>query len=112
MGRAWYRKASVLRSMGELIRRIGVLPKLLRDPNVRFTKKMMVIGGLIYFLSPFDILADPILGLGFIDDTVLMLFIISKVKGELDKYIQKDTNNAKFEKEKIVDEVNYKIDDE
>jgi len=110
VGRNWHSNVSVLKTLGTLIRRIGVLPKLLRDPNVRFYKKLMVIGGLIYVVSPIDILADPILGFGFIDDTVLMVYIISKVKEELDKYLSKD--KLEFEKEKIIDHVDYKIDDD
>jgi len=102
------------KSIGTLLKRIVVVPKMLKDPSVRTHKKFIVIGGLIYILSPIDIIADPILGFGFIDDAVLMVYIISKIQEELDKYISKSTNKDKvdIEQEKIIEHVDYKIDDE
>ncbi|QEK11934.1 DUF1232 domain-containing protein [Crassaminicella thermophila] len=106
----FYTDMNVLKSISKPFKRIGVLHKLIKDPNVSFYKKIMLIGGLIYVISPIDIISDPILGFGFIDDAVLMVYIISKISDQLDKYIEKDY--GKFNKEKIIEDVEYKVHDE
>lgn len=70
----------------------------------------MVFAGIAYVLSPIDIISDPILGFGFIDDAVLLMYIVSKISDQLDNYRIKD--EVPFDKKKIVDDVEYKIDDE
>ena len=110
-----YKKnAFVFKNIGTLLKRVAVVPKMLKDPSVSVYKKAIVIGGLFYILSPIDIIADPILGFGFIDDAVIVVYLISKIQEELDKYISKSTNKDKvdIEQEKIIEHVDYKIDDE
>lgn len=115
MGQNISNNGSVLKAMVTLLRRIVVLPRLMKDPSVKLYKKIMVIGGLLYLISPLDLIADPILGFGLIDDTVIMVYIITKIKDELDSYINQE-NNADhtiiLEKDKIIEKVDYKIDDE
>lgn len=94
-----------------LLKRLVALPKMLKDPQVKLYKKIMVIVGLAYLISPMDLIPDPILGLGVVDDAALITYIISTIKEELDKHVvsrKKDPIN----KDKIVDHVDYKIDDE
>lgn len=94
-----------------LLKRIGLLPKFLKDPQASLWKKLMVILGIVYMISPFDILPDPVLGLGFVDDAVLIAYIVSKISGELEKYVPKDATKE-FDRDKVIDHVEYKIDDE
>lgn len=110
MTRKAYKNINVLKSTRKLFKRIGAMHKLIKDPNVAFYKKMMLIGGLVYLISPLDFIPEAVLGFGFIDDAVLMLYIISKLSDQLDKYIEKDS--AKFDKNKIIEDIEYKIDDE
>lgn len=118
----WFRKKEIpirkrvfnnrnhYKSIIHLFKRIGVLPKFLKDPQVKIYKKIMVFAGIAYVLSPIDIISDPILGFGFIDDAVLLMYIVSKISDQLDNYRIKD--EVPFDKKKIVDDVEYKIDDE
>ncbi len=46
---------------------------------------LLIVLGLLYFLSPLDLIPDLLVG-GFIDDAALLAWIITKVKGELDNY--------------------------
>jgi uncharacterized membrane protein YkvA (DUF1232 family) len=48
----------------------------------------IVIGGLLYFLSPIDLIPDFILGLGFMDDIFIIGYVYNKVAKELEKYQQ------------------------
>ena len=45
-----------------------------------------VVGALIYFLSPIDIVFDFIPGLGNVDDATVLLFCIMSMKSDLDDY--------------------------
>lgn len=45
-----------------------------------------IIGSLLYFISPVDVIPDFILGLGFLDDAFIIGYVFNKVAKELDKY--------------------------
>ncbi len=48
---------------------------------------ILMVLGLLYFLSPLDLIPDLLVG-GFIDDAALLAWIITKVKDEIDAYKQ------------------------
>ena len=45
-----------------------------------------VVAGLLYFISPIDLIPDFIVGLGLLDDVIILRFVYKKVQKELDKY--------------------------
>jgi uncharacterized membrane protein YkvA (DUF1232 family) len=45
-----------------------------------------IMAGLIYFVSPLDIVPDWIIGLGFVDDAAILGLIINQLDKELVKY--------------------------
>jgi uncharacterized membrane protein YkvA (DUF1232 family) len=45
-----------------------------------------IIGGLIYFLSPIDVIPDFILGFGFLDDLFILNLVLKQVAKDLEKY--------------------------
>ena len=46
----------------------------------------MIAIGLVYFLSPLDIIPDWILGAGLFDDAIILGFIIKQINADLEKY--------------------------
>lgn len=46
------------------------------------TGKVLVLGGLVYFINPFDLIADPIVGLGFLDDVGIFAVIHQRLFGK------------------------------
>ncbi len=57
-----------------------------------------VIGALLYFVSPLDLVPDFIIGIGIIDDAAVIGYTIKKLSGELDAFSQwKNTNSSKLE---------------
>lgn len=70
---------------------IKLLIDLLRDwsrgeyKDVSRNNLIIIIGGLMYIVNPFDILPDFIPG-GFIDDLLVLMFVIKKTSEELKKY--------------------------
>jgi uncharacterized membrane protein YkvA (DUF1232 family) len=77
--------------LSDLIDDIGKLISLVRD----YAKKdytmvskgtiITVIAGLIYLVNPVDIVPDFLFG-GFLDDAAVIGYIVSKLKGEIQRY--------------------------
>ncbi|QIB26627.1 YkvA family protein [Caloranaerobacter azorensis] len=86
------------------LKRASIAIKYLLDSNVPFSKKIWIILGLIYLISPIDLLPEPILGFGIIDDIVLILYILAKLADDLDEYANKDN--------KVIEDVEYEVKDE
>lgn len=60
--------------LSEMVRQARLVLRLLKDARVPAWPKLIIPGVIVYILSPIDLLPDPILGLGQIDD-VAVLFI-------------------------------------
>lgn len=56
-----------------------------------------VVGALLYFISPIDLVPDFIIGLGLLDDVIVLRFVYKKVQKELVKY-----QNWKVAQKKII----------
>jgi uncharacterized membrane protein YkvA (DUF1232 family) len=47
---------------------------------------LTIVGTLLYFISPLDLVPDFILGLGILDDAALIGYTFKKISGELDTF--------------------------
>lgn len=47
---------------------------------------VLVVAGLIYVVSPIDLIPDAIPGVGFLDDAMVVGWVITSVRQELDKF--------------------------
>ncbi len=68
------------------IGRIRYIGAYLKDSSVSKIKKSAVIFGIIYLLSPLDLLSDPIFGIGLADDLLLWVFLLWYLSDELEQY--------------------------
>lgn len=74
--------------------RITILTQLIRAwisgeyKQVPYRSIQMIMVGLVYFLSPIDLIPDFIPGAGFLDDAAVLAFIL----GQTDKDLQKFTS--------------------
>jgi uncharacterized membrane protein YkvA (DUF1232 family) len=59
--------------LSEIARQARLVLRLLKDGRVPVWPKLIIPGVIVYILSPIDLLADPILGLGQIDDVAVLL---------------------------------------
>jgi uncharacterized membrane protein YkvA (DUF1232 family) len=61
----------------------------LKDKEVPFFKKGLILGSFLYFVLPTDIVPDFILAVGWLDDAAVAAFIWNAVKSEIGDYINK-----------------------
>ena len=47
---------------------------------------ILILAGIIYFVSPLDIVPDFLVGLGFLDDAAILTFVVNRLDKELEKY--------------------------
>nr|WP_263328246.1 YkvA family protein [Neobacillus sp. Marseille-Q6967] len=47
---------------------------------------LTVMGAILYFVSPIDIVPDFLVGMGILDDAAVIAYTLKKVSGELDEF--------------------------
>jgi uncharacterized membrane protein YkvA (DUF1232 family) len=98
-----------------LMKRLKAIKHFMRDKGVPLRKKIIIVAGILYLLSPIDLIPEPILLFGAVDDIVLWTFIIWYLKDELDKYwVETDPVKpaAKFRGKDIIDDVTFEVKDD
>lgn len=53
------------------------------DPRTPSKSRLILIGALAYFVSPFDIVPDFIIGLGFVDDASILMAALAAVRSSI-----------------------------
>jgi len=51
--------------------------------KIPFGSMLMIAGGLLYFISPFDAIPDFIPVLGFVDDAFVLALIVNQIRADL-----------------------------
>lgn len=54
--------------------------------DVSLTAMLTILGGIIYFLSPIDLIPDFLPVIGYLDDLYILSTVIDQVRKEIDKY--------------------------
>jgi uncharacterized membrane protein YkvA (DUF1232 family) len=54
--------------------------------DVSRTTLVLVLGAVVYFVSPIDAILDGIPGIGFIDDAAIVAWVLSEVRAEIDAF--------------------------
>lgn len=68
------------------IRDVKKLYKMMKDPNVSWGLKSVIIGALAYFICPVDAVPDFIPIAGFLDDAGVIAATMAYLKGKIDDY--------------------------
>ena len=98
-----------------LIKRIKAIRFMMADSTVKWTKKALIIGGIVYLFLPFDIIPPFLFPFGILDDIVVWGIILWYLSSELDKYWigEKPKNySRKYRGKNVVDDVEYSVDDD
>ena len=97
------------------MKRIKAIKFFMKDKAVPKRKKLIIVLGILFLISPINLITVPVFGLGLIDDIILWGFIIYYLKDELDKYWlgEKEVNPKQQEALKgkdIIDDVDFEIE--
>ncbi len=52
---------------------------------------IMIVGALLYFVSPIDAVPDLLVGIGLLDDVAVIGFVAGQLKNELEKFREWET---------------------
>ncbi|MGV3464533.1 MAG: YkvA family protein [Heyndrickxia sp.] len=81
-------------SLGNVWRKLSLLIQLLKSwvtgeyKDVPYKTIIMLTVGLLYFVSPIDIIPDFLIGFGFVDDAAVIALIFSQIDKDLIKYLE------------------------
>lgn len=95
------RKLRKFPKVGKYIASIPVLVSLVRSyvkkeyTDIPLGSMIAIVAGLIYFVSPIDLIPDTIPGVGYLDDAVVIAGILAMVKDDADQYEEWQKNNNK-----------------
>lgn len=85
----------------DLIRnKVVMLGKLIKSyaqgtyRDIELKNLIIIVAGLIYFISPIDLIPDFLPLLGYADDVALLTFIMGSVSEELEKFELWEMNNT------------------
>ena len=103
--------------IGKIFRRIKAIPKMIQDRNVPWTKKALLIFGIIYLFLPVDLIPPVLFPFGFLDDLVLWIYILLHLGDDLDKYVdyvrdKGDDLSGKYSKKDIVENVTFDVNED
>ncbi|MDR7002346.1 YkvA family protein [Neobacillus niacini] len=81
-------KHSLGNALGKLERLIELIKAYSKGEYRNISKSTLatVIGAILYFVSPIDMIPDFIVGLGIVDDAAVIGYAIKKISGELDEF--------------------------
>ncbi len=76
------------RAASILFRNVHTLVRMLRTPNfhLALTTRVAILGALVYFLLPTDATPDYLPVIGFVDDTLVVGFIIKRLASEIERF--------------------------
>jgi uncharacterized membrane protein YkvA (DUF1232 family) len=64
---------------------------------------VLIVGAVIYFVSPIDLMPDWIPLSGFIDDAAVLMFVIKQIKTDIDHFLQWESERNTGNGEKVID---------
>lgn len=80
-----FQKKAMLNGIGE---KFKTVLKMLTDKsyNLKDSTKVALAGAIAYSVMPIDLIPDYIIGLGYIDDAIVLKLVLDKAKEEIERY--------------------------
>ena len=63
-------------------------------PNLPWRSLLSIIGAILYFLNPFDLIPDFIPGIGLIDDITLLGWVYKSLSSDVERFEEWEYNNS------------------
>ncbi len=96
-----------------VFRYIGAILNMLKDKSVALWKKLLVVFGVVYLVSPIEILPDFLLPVGFIDDIILWVIILYIINSSLNPQFKGKKNySSKYKGRDIIETEDYQVEEQ
>jgi uncharacterized membrane protein YkvA (DUF1232 family) len=82
------RSTSRLHAASTLLHNIGLLFRMMRDRTftMQWSTRALILSALVYFLLPTDATPDYIPLVGYVDDTLIVGWVIKRLAREIERY--------------------------
>ena len=80
---------SRIRELGDQVKQLGRLVRAYANGSYREISPAsigLVVAGILYFVTPLDLVPDAIPGAGLLDDVTVLAFVIARLEGELARF--------------------------
>lgn len=54
--------------------------------QISWTPLLLIVGALLYFVTPIDLIPDALGALGFVDDITVITTVVQRIRGELEQF--------------------------
>lgn len=97
-----------------IFKRIKAIRFMLKDKEVHFWKKALIVAGLIYLFLPVDLIPPVLFPIAWVDDLILWIWILWVLRKTLDKYWMGETEDYsnKYKGKEVIDDVDYEVKEE
>ncbi len=81
-------------NLREFVDQVGLMIRMVRAQfageykDFPWKSTVMVVGALLYFITPLDVIPDLIPALGFTDDAALVLWVYKNIREDIEKFRQ------------------------
>jgi len=94
-------KLKLIPHIGEYISDIACMVSLVRSyikkeyTDIPIGTIISIVSTLIYIVSPIDLIPDPIPGVGYIDDIILLGWVLKSIRSDVEEYKKWRIDNGK-----------------
>ena len=87
-------------TLKNVIRHVSVFIRILKDyssgyyPYLPWKSFLSIVGVILYFVNPFDVVPDFIPGIGLLDDITLLAWVYKNIENEVEEYLEWEQENG------------------
>lgn len=87
-------------TLKNVARYLGVFIRMVRDsskghyPHLPWKSLLSIVGSILYFINPFDVVPDFIPGVGLIDDITLLAWVYKNIESDVEDYLDWEYEHA------------------
>ncbi|MCG8500032.1 MAG: DUF1232 domain-containing protein [Firmicutes bacterium] len=106
------KKLKSAKGIDGIFNKLKVMYQYFLDDEVLMYKKLIIGAVLLYFINPIDIIPDVFAGVGFLDDTIAVLYGWNLLSEELEHYMESKRSGVVNARGEVVYDVEYSVNDE
>lgn len=87
-------------TLKNVVRYLSVFIRMVRDysrgyyPQIPLKSLLSVVGAILYFINPLDVIPDFIPGVGLIDDITLLAWVYKNIENDVEEYLDWEHERA------------------